>query len=68
MIKSTERLSINNIDWKLETESDSWISIYRWHDERGWIPCLQARDRGHALAYMTMIEPVTVPLNHLLTY
>lgn len=51
---------VNNIEYKFCTMKDGWIAIFEVTPS-GLEAVIQAKDKEHALSYVSMIEPVTVP-------
>jgi len=52
----------NGISYRFYTMNDGWIAVVEMHQYQGMIPITQAKDREHALSYIAMVEPVTVPV------
>ena len=57
--------SRNGIDWVFVTMKDGWIAIFEYDYESGYYPKIQAKDMGHAVSYISMIERPRVPLQEL---
>ena len=55
----------NGFNYKFEQEADGWWSIYRYHECRGYIPLLQAKDLEHCKTYAELCEASPVVLRRL---
>ena len=54
----------NGATFKIKEENDGWWSVYRENEEtRELSPVIQAKDREHALSYISMLECPKVPFN-----
>lgn len=57
-----EDKSCNGIDWVLVTMKDTWIAVFQY--ENGcYIPCIQCKDKKHAMEHITMVERLPVPFD-----
>lgn len=61
-----QRHHANGIDWRIIEMKDGWFAIFRInYDSQLYIPTIQAKDLPHALSYIELTEPVTVPMQKL---
>lgn len=65
-IKEKTNEYANGIDYTFVTLKDNWIGVFERDCYCGIYPVIQACDREKALSFISLREPVTVPMQELI--
>lgn len=57
-----EDIRCNGIDWVLVTMKDTWIAVFEYVNG-SYIPCIQCKDKKHAMGHISMLERPSVPFD-----